>query len=355
MKKSEAVAETIRKWISSGKYSPGERLPSILNLSRTLKVSDKSVQKAVAQLAGEGLLRRENGVGVFVRSETEPVKKIMLVISNPSFLERVAYFDYLKSEVYSGIKKELEKSGAGFDLYPLYELIDVNDFVRQYENGNYMGVIALGELQDTMPGMIAAKVGGDRIVSANFSSPVSGRNEVLVKATNGVDEALEKAYELGHRNFAMIYADNMTKQRTHIERFTTFTEFCNRKNISVPSSRLIAAGKTEMDGYRAANSILDKSPETSLIFAANDCRAEGVLQALKDRNLTPGKEVSVIGYDNMPRSEDLDLTTVNVPRYEAGRQAVLLLEKCMKERVEAQCIWLETKAVFRGSLGPAPN
>lgn len=353
MKKPDKIAETLKEWIKSGKYQPEERLPSILNISKTLKTSDKSVQKAVAQLATEGLVRRENGVGIFVCSKDEPQKKIMLIISNPSFLETVAYFDYLKSEVYAGIKTELGKVNAVFDLYPLYELIDVNDFVQRFNSGNYKGVIAIGELQDTMPGLIAAKIGGEKIVSANFSSPVSGRNEILADAAYGVTEALDKAYELGHRNFAIIYADNMTKQRTHIERFTAFTEFCNRKDISIPAWRMLDAGKTEMDGYRAANAILEKSPDTSLIFAANDRRAEGVLQALRDRGLTPGKEVSVIGYDDMPRAKDLDLATVYVPRFEAGQQAVLLLEKCLKEKLESQCVWLKSKAVFRGSLGPA--
>jgi DNA-binding LacI/PurR family transcriptional regulator len=353
MTKPEKVASAIRRWISDGKYLPKERLPSILNMSHTLKASDKSVQKAVAQLAMEGIVRRENGVGVFVCSEREEQQKIMLIVSNPSFLETVGYFDYLKSEVYSGIKIELEKTNTGFDLYPLYELIDISNFIQRFDAGNYNGVIAIGELQDTMPGKIAGRIGGHRIVSANYGSPVSGRNEILINAKPGISKVLEKAYEIGHRKFAIIYADNMTEQRTQTERFTAFMEFCNKKDVFVPASCMLESGKNEMEGYRATNRILDKTPDTTLIFAVNDRRAEGVLLALKDRGMTPGKEVSVIGYDDMPRAKELDLATVKVPRFEVGHQAVRLLGKCLKGKLESQCEWLESEPVFRSSLGPA--
>jgi DNA-binding LacI/PurR family transcriptional regulator len=353
MTKPEKIASAIRRWISDGKYLPEERLPSILNMSHTFKTSDKSVQKALAQLAMERVVRRENGVGIFVCAEHETQQKTMLIISNPSFLETVGYFDYLKSEVYSGIRMELEKTNTGFDLYPLYDLTGIGDFIQRFDAGNYNGVIAIGELQDSIPRKIAGRIGGHRVVSANYSSPISGRNEILINAKPGVFKVLEKAYEIGHRKFAIIYASSLTKHRTHIERFTAFTEFCNKKDIFVPASCMLESGTNEMEGYRATNRILDKTPDTTLIFAANDRRAEGALLALKDRGMTPGKEVSVIGYDDMPRAKELDLATVTASRFEVGGQAVRLLGKCLKGKLESQCEWLESEPVFRSSLGPA--
>jgi DNA-binding LacI/PurR family transcriptional regulator len=347
--KPAKAAEEIRDWISQGKYQVGAKLPSILQMSKILKIADKSVRKAISQLSSEGLLVRENGVGIFVCSEKKQQEKVILIISNPSVLKNTAYYDFLKRDIYCGVKDELTARNSELEIYPLYEPIDIRKFMALYNSGQYKGVITVGELYDTMPGQIAKMIGEHKIISANYGSSVSRRNEILVNAKPGVLKALQKAYELGHRKFAMIYADTLT-QRTQMERFTAFIEFCNEKNISVPASCMLKTEKSKLAGYRATNDILEKNPATTLIFACNDHRAEGVLQALKDCGLTPGKEVSVIGYDNTERAKDLDLATVKVPRYETGQHAVRLLHKCLNQKLNNQCIWLKTEPVFRGSL-----
>lgn len=74
-----------------------------------------------------------------------------------------------------------------------------------------------------------------------------------------------------------------------------------------------AGGTSEEDGYTSASWLLDRYPETTAIFAANDTMALGALAALKARGLRVPDDISVIGYDNSPlaKSRYLDITSVD--------------------------------------------
>lgn len=56
----------VKDWIQNGRYAPNERLPSEGELCTMLGVSRITTRRAIEMLAGEGLVRRVQGVGTFV-------------------------------------------------------------------------------------------------------------------------------------------------------------------------------------------------------------------------------------------------------------------------------------------------
>lgn len=74
-----------------------------------------------------------------------------------------------------------------------------------------------------------------------------------------------------------------------------------------------AGGTSEEDGYASASWLLDRHPDTTAIFAANDTMALGALAALKARGLRVPDDISVIGYDNssLAKSRYLALTSMD--------------------------------------------
>ena len=66
--------------------------------------------------------------------------------------------------------------------------------------------------------------------------------------------------------------------------------------------------------------------DIELVFAANDVMAVGALSAIRDAGLTPGTDVAVAGFDDIPTVRDVTpaLTTVRVPLEELGRRALRL-------------------------------
>lgn len=60
------VREHVQRRIAAGEWRPGARVPSENELTQELGVSRMTVNRALRELAAEGLLRREQGVGTFV-------------------------------------------------------------------------------------------------------------------------------------------------------------------------------------------------------------------------------------------------------------------------------------------------
>ncbi|MTJ04791.1 MAG: GntR family transcriptional regulator [Sediminimonas qiaohouensis] len=77
----EQIATLIRNEIVSGRWVPGERLPSLGTLAERHGVALVTVRQAVALLEEDGIVRRRQGKGTFV-SDTLPEQKWLKLESN---------------------------------------------------------------------------------------------------------------------------------------------------------------------------------------------------------------------------------------------------------------------------------
>ena len=66
----------IRAGIVSGAFSPGERLPSVRDLAMEAGVNPNTMQRALAQLETEGLVRTERTSGRYVTEDTELIEQL---------------------------------------------------------------------------------------------------------------------------------------------------------------------------------------------------------------------------------------------------------------------------------------
>jgi GntR family transcriptional regulator, N-acetylglucosamine utilization regulator len=66
MPKYLQISSWLKDLIQTGRYSPGEKLPSEMELSKTCGVNRNTLRQAVSELISQGLVRREKGLGTFV-------------------------------------------------------------------------------------------------------------------------------------------------------------------------------------------------------------------------------------------------------------------------------------------------
>jgi LacI family transcriptional regulator len=79
------------------------------------------------------------------------------------------------------------------------------------------------------------------------------------------------------------------------------------------------------EGYRMMKERLTAGrPDFTAIFAFNDLIAGGARRAIVEHGLRVPDDISMVGFDDLPPSADIDLTTVFLPHEEAGRTAVRL-------------------------------
>lgn len=116
--------------------------------------------------------------------------------------------------------------------------------------------------------------------------------------------------------------------------------------------RLVSGGDNLRDTGRSAGGyILDDQLRPSAIVALSDVTALGVLDAVRQRGLTPGRDISVAGFDDLPDADFAGLTTVHQPIAEKGRLAGRL---AMDPDHPQRQILLPIELKVRTSTGPAP-
>jgi GntR family transcriptional regulator len=69
------LAEQIRSALARGRLQPGERLPSVRDLSRRLVINPNTVARVYTELERDGLLVTRPGLGVFVAAPGSDLTK----------------------------------------------------------------------------------------------------------------------------------------------------------------------------------------------------------------------------------------------------------------------------------------
>ncbi|WP_028266207.1 LacI family DNA-binding transcriptional regulator [Arthrobacter sp. MA-N2] len=132
-----------------------------------------------------------------------------------------------------------------------------------------------------------------------------------------------------------------------------------RRRIEEAGVELLIAesqGTSEEDGYASSCWLLEKYPDTTAIFAANDTMAMGAFAALKARGLNVPGDISVIGYDNSPlaKSKYLDITSVDNRSDLLGIDvANRLLARIENPALEPQRTLIEPVLIVRSTTAPA--
>ncbi|MGI5214061.1 LacI family DNA-binding transcriptional regulator [Plantactinospora sp. CA-290183] len=112
-----------------------------------------------------------------------------------------------------------------------------------------------------------------------------------------------------------------------------------------------ASANGRAEGARAAAYALDRADRPTAVLAVTDLLALGVLDALAERGLRPGRDVSVTGFDDIPEAAPAGLTTIRQPAMEKGLIAGRLLLDPPEDPTARQVL-LPTELVVRSSTGP---
>jgi LacI family transcriptional regulator len=159
----------------------------------------------------------------------------------------------------------------------------------------------------------------------------------------------------GYRRFALVRAD--PRIRTSRDRCDGFRDGLAEHGIAVPGGRDIETGFDRAGGYAAASGLAARGiGDLQLVFAVNDVMAIGAMAAFRDAGLTPGADIAVAGFDDIPSAVDVTpaLTTVAVPLHRAGLEAVRLAltepsARTPTEPVAPRIVPIPTEAVLRDS------
>jgi LacI family transcriptional regulator, repressor for deo operon, udp, cdd, tsx, nupC, and nupG len=195
------------------------------------------------------------------------------------------------------------------------------------------------------------------------SADVRGLFDLDLPVTTMVDDvagarmATQHLVDLGHVDIAIISGRVLPSPFTpDADRYDGFLETMARAGIT-PNPEFITYGSFTVRGGEAAmERLLDLPRPPTAVFAISDEMAFGAMRALRRRGLTPGRDVSIVGYDGHELADLLDLTTVVQPVEELGvRGAQLMLERLRDPSLPVRQIIFPIELVARSSTGPPPT
>ncbi|MCB7318535.1 LacI family DNA-binding transcriptional regulator [Lacrimispora sp. 210928-DFI.3.58] len=154
---------------------------------------------------------------------------------------------------------------------------------------------------------------------------------VNLNEREGASIAMNYLYHNGHRNIAHIAG--LLESNSSRERKREYCDFMKR--IGVSEEQLVIENGTYSyyGGYQAMKTILNRNPEVTGVFAANDLMGMGAMQAIQDSGRRVPEDISVIGYDDIEPTEYCTpkLTTIRQPKYEMGQYGMALALKALGE------------------------
>jgi LacI family transcriptional regulator len=178
-----------------------------------------------------------------------------------------------------------------------------------------------------------------------------------VGATNwaGGLSATEHLISLGHRRIGMIGGPReMLCTQARIDGYRAALE---RAGIEF-DRRLIRYGDFRHEGgFAASRDLLDLEERPTAIFAGSDQQAMGAYEAARQADLQVPRDLSVVGFDDLPLCQWLSppLTTVRQPLEEMGRLAArALFQQLDGEPLVSPRIELATDLRVRLSTAPPP-
>ena len=99
----QQLAAQVREGVARGKLRPGEKLPSVRELSRRLVVNPNTIARVYTELEREGVLHTRQGSGVFVAEPsidlTKPARRKKLVALLDPFLTAAVHLGFTSDEV----------------------------------------------------------------------------------------------------------------------------------------------------------------------------------------------------------------------------------------------------------------
>jgi LacI family transcriptional regulator len=184
-------------------------------------------------------------------------------------------------------------------------------------------------------------------------------DSVVSDFSPGFAEAVDHLISLGHQRFAFLCA--LAKGQDDGRRPELFRTLLGAKGIPPENIEFVRCEHHIGSARDAFRTLLrqTKSKRPTALIALNDLSAIGAMRAAAEENVCIPRDLSIIGFDNIPLGEFLPvaLTTVSQPIKEMiARTTALLIQRILgKAPAKHEQYIFGTQLVIRESTGRAPK
>lgn len=196
----------------------------------------------------------------------------------------------------------------------------LTSFEARAMHRNVDGVLLLG-VPRTDPSL--SSLAESRIPCMSIDLDLLGPTAGYLVSDNvaGAIKAIDYLVEMGHRDIA--YISDIFGTKPGHDRLIGYRTALQKHDIPIRSGWIESGDFTEESGYSATLKLLKGRNSPTAIFCAGDMMALGAMRALEEKNIEVGKDVSIIGFDDLSILQYVTpgLTTIRQQKDIMGRRA----------------------------------
>ena len=171
----------------------------------------------------------------------------------------------------------------------------------------------------------------------------------------GAKDAVNCLIEGGHKKIAIVTGDENT--RPGRERLKGYRKALKEAGIEEKPDYIVNGHFKENMSYKVCQKLMELPDPPTAIFSSNNLTTLGCLKYMKEHKIRIGKDISLVGFDEIHELTytELELTVVDRPIYEMGCAALELFEMSVRSMEEGRnkvlkhTSLVETKLIRRGS------
>ena len=186
-----------------------------------------------------------------------------------------------------------------------------------------------------------------------IASELEGYSSVCYSNDTGITEGIEALITREGRERIGIITGYTTNKDSY-ERLDAYKKVLPAHNLPIDESLICCTYFDDKCRADAAD-FIDRNPDLDAIVCGNDSIAAVVYDLLQKRGILVGKDISVIGFDDIPGSKYLTppLATVKASAYDLGSRAVMQAHRKLLTGTMGQVeqFHVSTKFLYRSSLG----
>jgi len=296
------IAEQLRTEISAGRFAPGARLPTAVELAAIWKVSTFTVHKAMTLLVTSGQLVRLRGTGTFVAENSAQLKNVALYYGHSFFSQSSGI------EIYHLLNQALGRQLAAKNVTNQVYIDSRAEgcltslpeaLVQAVESRKVQAIIAPMLTNRDAPLIQKLPIPTALLSNRNFS------NNIYFDFRQFFDVALTRLAENGCRDVALIAApSSRDEDTTHLPFLRYFLELAAKKQLTIRDEwihvpdRVLPNAEMESFGRKSFLRLWAQPQRPSGLIVYPDVLARGVVWALNQKRVAIPQELHLVFHRN---------------------------------------------------------
>lgn len=188
------------------------------------------------------------------------------------------------------------------------------------------------------------------IVFVDRNIPGINRDVIQSENFDASYKATKYLMDMGHRKIGIIATSNFSTVQERIKGYKA--AFANA-GIEYDESLIASVDElSDKMSRKVCHEFLEEHPDITALYILNNSLCSGVLLDLKERQMKIPQDISLLVWDDEEYNELLDITTIEQPITEIGKQATRRLFELIgepEETTEFECKKLDPELIIRKS------